>query len=262
MKTDSLKKVVKVMNFHSLLRVDKAKKKANELMNVSVEITKLMARIMYNKNLVLDKNILVPDKNKPKLSIYIASDYGFCGNFNAMINNQILKDKDCYKIIIGKQIKYRDDLTVLAIDKKSFYDEFKKIENVIKEAILNLSYSEINVYYNHYYNSTTFDFIEKKVFPIEFEGEYYEGEDFTLETDIHKMLSSMTTFYICYELKMYEKNCYAAENVKRSIITNLSLDRLEEIEEENKAKEIKIKNEKNILKTVENYKKTKYTKKG
>lgn len=89
-------------------------------MNVSTELTKLMSRIMYNKNLILDKNILVPDKSKPKLSIYIASDYGFCGNFNAMINGQILKDKDCYKIIIGKQIKYRDDLTILAIDKKVF----------------------------------------------------------------------------------------------------------------------------------------------
>ena len=30
MKTESLKKVVKVMNFHSLLRVDKAKKKAKK----------------------------------------------------------------------------------------------------------------------------------------------------------------------------------------------------------------------------------------
>ena len=262
MKTESLKKVVKVMNFHSLLRVDKAKKKAQELMNVSTELTKLMARIMYNKNLILDKNILVPDKSKPKLSIYIASDYGFCGNFNAMINSQILKDEKCYKIIIGKQIKYRDDLTILAIDKKSFYDEFGRIEKIIREAILNLSYSEINVYYNHYYNSTTFNFLERKVFPIEFEGEYYEGEDFTLETDIHRMLSSMTAFYICYELKMYEKNCYAAENVKRSVITNLSLDRLDEIEEENKAKEIKQRNEQTILKTVENYKKTKYVKKG
>ena len=260
MKTESLKKVVKVMNFHSLLRVDKAKAKANELMNVSSELTKLMARIMYNKNLILDKNILVPDKSKPKLSIYIASDYGFCGNFNAMINSQILKDENCYKIIIGKQIKYRDNLTILSIDKKSFYDEFGKIEKIIREAILNLSYSEINVYYNHYYNSTTFNFLSRKVFPIEFEGEYYEGEDFTLETNVHKMLSSMMSFYICYELKMYEKNCYAAENIKRSVITKLSLNKLDEIEEENKAKEIKEKNEETILKTVENYKKTKYAK--
>jgi len=260
--TNSLKEVVKVMNFHSLLRVDSSKRKAVELMNVSTELTKLMSRIVYNRNLMLDKNILLPEPDKPKLSIYFASDYGFCGNFNAMISQQIHKERDCYKVIIGKQIKYRDDLTLLTIDKKSFYDEFYKIERIIREAILNLSYSEINVYYNHYYNSTTFDFMSKKVFPIEFNGEYTDGEDFTLETDIQKMLSNLMSFYICYELKMYEINCYAAENVKRSIITNLSLDRLEEIEVENKAKEFKQKNEETIKKTVENYKKTMFIKKG
>ena len=258
MKTDSLTKVVKVMNFHALLKVDNAKAKADELMNVSSELTKLIQRIIYNKNLVLDKNVLKPNPNSPKLSIYVASDLGFCGNFNVVINEQIKKEPDCYKIIIGKQIKYRDDLTILAIEKKDFYEDFKKMEKIISDAILNLTYSEINVYYNHYYNSTTFDFVKAQVFPVEFDGKYYEGEDFVIETDIHKMLSNMLSFYICYELKMYEKNCFAAENIKRSIITKLSLDRLKEIEEQNKAEAIKKRKEQTILKTVENFKKTKY----
>lgn len=258
MKTNSLMKVVKVMNFHALLKVDNAKAKADELMNVSGELTKLIQRIIYNKNLVLDKNVLKPDPKNPKLSIYIANDLGFCGNFNAVINDQIQKDKDVYKIIIGKQIKYRDELTILAIDKKDFYNDFKKIEEIITKAILNLTYSQINVYYNHYYNSTTFDFVKAQVFPVEFSGKYYEGEDFVVETDIHKMLSNMLSFYICYELKMYEKNCFAAENIKRSIITKLSLDKLKEIQEKEKAKQVKKKKESIILKTVENYKKTTY----
>lgn len=258
MKTNSLTKVVKVMNFHALLKVDNAKAKADELMNVSTELTRLLQKIIYNKNLVLDKNILKPDPKKPKLSIYIASDLGFCGNFNAVINDQIRKEKDCYKIIIGKQIRYRDDLTILAIEKKDFYDDFSNMEKIISDAILNLTYSEINVYYNHYYNSTTFDFVKAQVFPVEFEGKYYEGEDFVVETDIHKMISNMLSFYICYELKMYEKNCFAAENIKRSVITKLSLDRLKEVEEKNKAEEVKKKKEKTISKTVENFKKTTY----
>lgn len=258
MKTNSLTKVVKVMNFHALLKVDNAKAKADELMNVSTELTKLIQRIIYNKNLVLDKSILKPDPKNPKLSIYIASDLGFCGNFNAVINDQIRKEKDCYKIIIGKQIRYRDDLTILAIEKKDFYEDFNNIEKIISDAILNLTYSEINVYYNHYYNSTTFDFVKAQVFPVEFEGKYYEGEDFVVETDIHKMISNMLSFYICYELKMYEKNCFAAENIKRSVITKLSLDRLKEVEEKNKAEEVKKRKEKTIIKTVENFKKTTY----
>lgn len=259
MKTNSLTKVVKVMNFHALLNVDNAKSKADELMNVSEELTKLIQRIIYNKNLVLDKNVLKPNPNNPKLSIYIASDLGFCGNFNSVINEQIRKDKDCYKIIIGKQIKYRDDLTILTIDKKNFYNDFNKLETIIATAILDLSYSEINVYYNHYYNSTTFDFVKAQVFPIEFNGKYYEGEDFVVETDIHKMLSRMLSFYICYELQMYEKNCFAAENIKRSIITKLSLEKLKELEEMKKAQILRSRKEQTILKTVENFKKTMYT---
>ena len=152
MKTNSLTKVVKVMNFHALLNVDNAKAKADELMGVSNELTKLIQRIIYNKNIVLDKNILKPNPNNPKLSIYIASDLGFCGNFNSVINEQIKKDKDCYKIIIGKQIRYKDELTLLTIEKKSFYEDFVELERIIADAILKLKYSEINVYYNHYYN--------------------------------------------------------------------------------------------------------------
>ena len=66
----SIKNVVKVMNFHSLLRVDKARKRAEKYLTVGNEITKILTEILYNKNLVLDKQALVPDKNKPILDIY------------------------------------------------------------------------------------------------------------------------------------------------------------------------------------------------
>ena len=89
-----IKNVVKVMNFQALLRMDKALKEADKYRDVGKEITDILSRIMYNKNLILDKKILEPDKNKPKLNIYIANDYGFCGNFNSSISRQIKKDKD------------------------------------------------------------------------------------------------------------------------------------------------------------------------
>ena len=46
-----IKNVVKVMNFQSLVRVDNAKKKADKYRNVGKEITDILARIFYNKNL-------------------------------------------------------------------------------------------------------------------------------------------------------------------------------------------------------------------
>ena len=84
---------------------------------------------------------------------------------------------------------------------------------------------------------------------------YYEGEDFVTETDVSRVLSSLMTFYICYELKMCESISYAAENVLRSQITSSALDKIKEKEEEIKHEEMKERKEKSILKSVENFKK-------
>ena len=250
-----IKNVVKVMNFQALLRMDKALKEADKYRDVGKEITDILSRIMYNKNLILDKKTLEPDKNKPKLNIYIANDYGFCGNFNSSISRQVRKDKESYKIIIGKKINYSDDLVVLRIDKEDFFKRFLEIERIIDDALLKQSVSEINVYYNHFYSLTSFEFVKIQLFPVEFKGEYYEGEDFVMETDVKDVLGSLMTFYICYELKMCESISYAAENVLRSQITSSALDKIKEKEEEMKHEEIKKRKEKSVLKSVENFKK-------
>ena len=251
----SIKNVVKVMNFHSLLRVDKARKKAEKYLSVGNEITKILSEIIYNKNIILDKQVLIPDQTKPILDIYVANDYGYCGDFNSSVRREILKNKDNYKIIIGKKIIYKDDKTVLKIEKDLFNDEFLKIQHYIEKSLLDMSYREINIYYNHYYTSTTFEFKKVNVFPIEFSGEYYEGTDFVAETDLKKMLKSLLSFYICYQLKMCECISEAAENLNRNQITKLALDKIEEKEEIERNAEFREKNEIACFKNVENYKK-------
>ena len=114
-----IKNVVKVMNFQSLLKVDKARRQAEKYQNVGKEITDILEKIMYNKNLILDKKIMFPDSNLPMLNIYIANDYGFCGNFNSSINKELKKDADNYKVIVGKKITYNDDKTILKIEKRT-----------------------------------------------------------------------------------------------------------------------------------------------
>lgn len=250
-----IKNVVKVMNFQSLLRMDKALKQADKYRDVGKEITDILSRIMYNKNLILDKKILTPDPDKPALNIYIANDYGFCGNFNASVNRQIKNDTDCYKIIIGKKITYNDDKILLKINKDDFFKRFMEIEKCIDESILSMHYSQINVYYNHYYSLTSFEFVKIQLFPVEFKGEYYEGEDFVTETNVQKVLASLMTFYICYQLKMCESISYAAENVLRSQITSSALDKIEEVEEEARHEEMRKRKEKSVLRSVENFKK-------
>ena len=250
-----IKNVVKVMNFQAILRMDKALKQADKYRDVGKEITDILSRIMYNKNLILDKRVLTPDVDKPKLNIYIANDYGFCGNFNVSVSRQIKKDKNCYKIIIGKKITYQDDKILLKIDKDDFFKRFLEIEKTIEEAIDSMNYSQINVYYNHYYSLTSFEFVKIQLFPVEFKGEYYEGEDFVTETDINHVLGSLMTFYICYQLKMCESISFAAENVLRSQITSSALDKIKEKEEEMRHEEMKKRKEISVLKSVENFKK-------
>ena len=238
-----IKNVVKVMNFHSLLRVDASKREAEAYRNVGEEITKIIKNIVYNKNLVLDKKVITPDPKMDKLNIYIANDYGFCGNFNSQVARQIKQDKNDYKIIIGKKIIYHDDKTIL------------KIEKAVNDAIDNGTYSEINLYYNHYNSSTSFVFKKLTLFPVEFDGEYDTKHDFVIETDITSMLHSLLSFYVLYQLRMCECISRAAENVIRNQITSEALDKIEEIEIERANIERKEKKDKLVRKTVENYKK-------
>ena len=62
-----IKNVVKVMNFQSLLRMNKALEEADKYRDVGKEITEILGRIMYNKNLILDKKIMIPDSDKPQV---------------------------------------------------------------------------------------------------------------------------------------------------------------------------------------------------
>lgn len=251
----SVKNVVKVMNFHSLLRVDKSRRLAEQYFDTEVELTKMINGIVYNRNLVLDKKTLIPNPKKPKLNIYIGNDYGFCGNFNSSISECLKKDQDNYKIIIGKKILYRDDKTVLVIDKDEFKEKLPKIEQIIYDAIREMSYSEINVIYNHYYSVNNLGFVTACLFPVEFHEEENDNytEDFVIETDLNEMLVNLVSLYICYEIRIREANSFAAENVMREHITRESLKKIDEIETETNRVVRKQNKYRTFKKNTENY---------
>ena len=75
----NIKNIVKVMNFHSLVRVDKAKREANKFFGVDEQLRRMLYQITNNNNLKLDKKLLVENDNGIVLSIYIGNDLGFCG---------------------------------------------------------------------------------------------------------------------------------------------------------------------------------------
>lgn len=249
-----VKSVVKVMNFHSLLRVNSARKKAEKLDGYEKELSNMIDTILNNKNLLLDKKSLVPPKNKKSLIIYIGNDYGFCANFNTSINELIKKDNLNDKIIIGKKLISNTTNVVMSMNKESFYNGTVEISNYILDSLINFRYSNIKVIYNHYYNINKLDLVEKIIFPIEpikdKERKKY-NEDFIIEGDINSILINLVSLYISYEIQIAEASSWAAENVMRQLVTKESLDKIEKIEEEQKNLERKEKKSKDFKKIIE-----------
>lgn len=254
----NIKNIVKVMNFHSLVRVEKAKREANRFFGVEDELCKMLYQVINNNNLRLDKKILVENPNGIVLNIYIGNDLGFCGDFNYQLQRAIKSDNDSYKIIIGKKIfaHNQDDKVLLQINKNDFLHEYYQIDNMISQYIYDKKIKEVNVFYNHYYNVNDIRFEKKKLFPLDI-GTYDDVDldvDFVIETDINELISHIISLSICYQIKFYESNSYASENVMREKITSESIDKINKIEEEQKIKETKEKKHANLEKQISDYK--------
>ena len=140
-----VKSVVKIMNFHSLLRVNSARKKAEKLNNYEKELSSMIDSIVNNKNFILDKKSLVPPKNKNSLVIYIGNDYGFCANFNTSINDLLKKDEDNDKIIIGKKLTNNTNKIIMSMDKENFFKDSVSINNYILDSLINFKYNSITI---------------------------------------------------------------------------------------------------------------------
>lgn len=250
-----IKSVVKVMNFHSLLKVDKAKKKAEKYFAYEKGLTDFVDNILNNRNLILDKKILKLDKKQKPLNIYIGNDLGFCGNFNSNVNHEALKDTQSNKIIIGKKILTGKENVLLALTKDDYLQNTKQIEDLIYEKIINSQISEINLIYNHYYNVSKIELVKRKILPIE--EEVYKTkshkEDFAIEGDINDILLNVIVMYLAYEIRVATENSYASENVARQMLTKESLKKIDEIEEEDLMEYRKEKNAKSFKKVIENF---------
>lgn len=235
----SIKNIVKVMNFHSLIRVDKAKQQASKYFTFEKDITKVLYTIVNNRNLKLDKKMMIENPNGIILNIYLGNDLGFCGSFNSQVYSAVKNDKDSYKIIIGKKIfgAIADkDKILFQCEKEEFNEKIDEIEQIIKDYILNKRVKEINIIYNNYQSVSSIVYTTKKVFPVvELDEEIDENIlkiDFLTETSIDDLVSSLIVLYICYNVKILECNSWAAENVMRERITRESIKKIDEIETE------------------------------
>lgn len=138
----SVKNVVKVMNFHSLLKVDKSRRKASMYFDTEVELFKIIKKILFNKNLILDKKMITPNSDADILNVYIGNDLGFCGDFNFLINKEVRQDSN-KMIIIGRKIhSFNQENTLLYMTKEEFFADFSKVEDIIYDGIINRKFKD------------------------------------------------------------------------------------------------------------------------
>ncbi|MCR4722089.1 MAG: F0F1 ATP synthase subunit gamma [Lachnospiraceae bacterium] len=228
-----IKPIVKVMNFHALIRVDKARKKAEKYLKLEREASDIIDLIANNRNFQLDKKLWSIDETKPPLNIYIGSDFGFCGNINFTVNQYIERDIEADKILVGRKLRQSAPGVVLALPREEFYSDYDKIHEFLVETIMGKQHSQINLIYNHFYNMSRIEITKKKIFPFDIEvGTKVYTEDFFVEGDANRILYDLLTSYVNYEVKIAEVNSYASENIYRQNSTSESLKKIEEIEAE------------------------------
>ena len=256
-----VKNVVKVMNFHALIRVDVAKRKAKQYQLLEKEVLSMLDQIMNNRNLLLDKSILKPNPEKPSLTVYLGSDFGFCSNYNSQINAEIEKDRDGDKILIGKKLTGTADHVLLRMKQDEMEDRIGELEKILQTSIIRRQHSQIRIVYIRYINASESAKDVRQIFPVEIpkdaNPEDYR-DDFMIDGDVETLMTSLLTTYLIYQMKIMRTSGYASENILRQNTTNDSLKKIDEREEEQRMEERREKRAEAFSKVIENYQKKVY----
>ncbi len=252
----NVKAVVKVMNFHALLRVDASGRQAMMYGTMETELTSMMRILQSNRNLKLDKRIHLPDANLPVLRIYMGSDLGFCGSVNTSVSSVLSRDKASEKIVIGRKLHKTAD-TTLFLSREEYQQDFDKVRDYLERAVRTRCWSAVELVYNHYYNVTSIKQEVKRIYPLaaqeEEAAELNEWDDFEIEGDAERLLEDMTLSCLIYEVHIAAASAYAAENIMRQNATSESLKKLDEIEAEATRISRKEKNQAAFKKTIDSF---------
>ncbi len=251
--------VVKVMNFHALLRVENSGRQALMYSTMEEELSAMMQIIQSNQNLRLDKLIKLPDPKLPVLRIYIGSDLGFCGNVNTSVSTVMGKDEGAEKVVIGRKLRKPKDVS-LFLPREEYEQNFGKIRKYLERAVQKRPWSAVELIYNHYYNVSNVSQITKRIYPIDFESDAAMEnvwDDFEIEGDPELLLEDMTISCLVYEVHAAAASAYAAENIMRQNATTESLKKLGEMAEEETRLMRKEKSQSSFRKTIDSFVKQK-----
>ena len=255
----NVKAVVKVMNFHSLLRVDASRRRAEKYEAMKDELEAMMQIVLHNRNLRLDKHIKLPDPTLPVLRIYIGSDFGFCGSVNATVSNAMQRDYMSKKVVIGKKLHKHGEIS-LYLPQEEFTSRFDEVQKYLEKAVRKRYWSAVELVYNHYSNMSSVKLVERRIYPLDLPEERSADTlaDFMFEGDPEQILESMMISYLVYELRIAAASAYASENIMRQNATSESLKKLEEAEEEEFRLQRKEIGQRSAQKTTDNFIKRKF----
>ena len=249
----NVKAVVKVMNFHSLLRVEASRRQAEKLSAMEEELSAMMRIVLTNRNLRLDKLVRMPDPSLPVLRIYMGSDLGFCGSVNATVSAELGHDADGEKVVIGKKLRHPGEAS-LFLTQEQFENDFAPVRAYLERAVKERCWSAVELVYNHYYNMSSIKQVVRRIYPLEAPEEYEnQWDDFVIEGDAENLLMDMTVSFLIYELRIAAASAYASENIMRQNATSESLKKLDEIEDEELRRTRKAKNAASFRKTIDSY---------
>lgn len=261
----SIKSVVKVMNFHSLLRVDKSRNQAKKYAAFENVLTDMIDNIVNNRNVMLDYHTLWSDADKPALNIYIGSDMGFCNNLNSLVKRVLASEDDnSCNVIIGRKIRQRDDeKQLLFLTRDEYNEDNSKVMKLLEDSIREKRFSQINLIYNHYFNSSQVELVKKQIFPLkqkkvgkEALSEYQD--DFAFEGDVDKLLIDLVVLYVKYSMEIAAAASFAAENISRQNVTTESLKKIDEREEMFTLQDRREKKDKQFARVLDDFTKLKH----
>lgn len=255
----NVKAVVKVMNFHSLLRVDASRRQAEKYGTMKDELESMMRIILNNRNLRLDKYIRLPDPTLPVLRIYLGSDFGFCGSVNATVSNAMQRDFMSEKIVVGKKLRKHGEIS-LYLPQEEFASRFHEVQSYLEKAVRKRCWSAVELVYNHYNNMSSVKQVERRIYPLDLQEDIKEDTlvDYMFEGDPEQILEDMVVSYLVYELHIASASAYASENIMRQNATSESLKKLDEAEQEELRLQRKERSQLSAQKTTDNFIKRKF----
>ncbi len=188
----NLKKITRALEIVSTVKLQKMKKKTENLRNFMEDFMRIL-HVVSNKINIFDNKI---DPNGRRLIIVVTSDRWLCWS----INSKLLKH------IYGKYNDYKEKTDIFCIGKKwvEFFarakfnivwsvhlkENFEQkdlslIYTYLKKAIETNQYSKIKVYFNYFKNTITQIPLRFKIYPLDHETFDTFVQDVWIKLDMH-----------------------------------------------------------------------------